>query len=55
MGCSCCKEVNPQDYEKCIVARLDASKKAYHYVAPCGNDFQRGSNAIPKKKKKKRK
>lgn len=57
MGCSCCKEVAPKDYEKCNsdMERLKASKKAYHYIAPCGMDFSRGSKITPKKIKKKRK
>ena len=56
MGCSCCKEVAPKDYEKCNsdMERLKASKKAYHYIAPCGYDFNRGDNRMPPKKKRKK-
>ena len=44
MGCDCCKEVNPADYEKCQqdMERILRNKKptsSKRYVAPCGESF----------------
>lgn len=51
MGCECCKEENPRDYEKCKVTK---GLRFRNYTAPCGNNFVGNSNYTPPKKKKKR-
>lgn len=52
MGCECCKEVNPQDYQKCKIVN---NIKYKSYWAPCGEYFERNCNTTPNKKRKKRK
>lgn len=60
MGCECCKESNPKDYQKCQ-SKMDAIKSrkptsSKNFVAPCGNTYYFGAKfTLPKKKKKKRK
>ena len=60
MGCDCCKEIAPADYEKCQrdMERIFNNKKpasSKRYVAPCGESFAFGVKfTIPKKKKRKR-
>lgn len=51
MGCEYCKQVNMGDYQKCKIANNEPYRK---YIAPCGMNFQRGSNyTLPKKKRRK--
>lgn len=58
MGCECCMESNPKDYQKCqskmeaIALRKPTS--AIHFIAPCGEQFSFGAKFTqPKKKKRK--
>ena len=59
MGCDCCNEINPVDYEKCqqgkeriLKNRKPTSSK--RYVAPCGESYTFGAKiTMPKKKKRK--
>ena len=44
MGCDCCKEVNPADYEKCQqdMERIMKNRKSTspkRYIAPCGESY----------------
>ena len=60
MGCDCCKEVNPADYEKCHkdMERILRNKKptsSKQYIAPCGEVFTFGAKFTMPKKKRKRK
>ena len=61
MGCDCCKEVNPADYEKCQkdmvrILRNRGPKSFRQYNAPCGESFTFGAKfAMPKRKKKRKK
>lgn len=48
MGCDCCKEVNPADYEKCQqdMDRILRNKKptsSKRYITPCGESFTFGA------------
>ena len=59
MGCECCKEVNPKEYELCQL-KLDAINRRSptshkRYTAPCGMGFDFGAKYTEPKKKKKRK
>lgn len=51
MGCECCKQINPKDYQRCKIANNESYRD---YIAPCGNHFGKGNNYTPPKKKKKR-
>ena len=59
MGCDCCKEVNPADYEKCQqdrerILRNKKPTSSKRYIAPCGESFTFGAKfTMPKKKKRK--
>ena len=59
MGCSCCIEVNPADYEKCQqnrdrILRNKKPTSSKQYIAPCGEVFTFGAKfTMPKKKKRK--
>ena len=37
MGCDCCKNINPKDYNSCKIANHKSFKGIY--FAPCGADF----------------
>ena len=60
MGCDCCKEVNPADYEKCQrdrerILRNKKPTSSKRYVAPGGESFTFGAKfTIPKKKRKRK-
>ena len=59
MGCDCCKEISPADYEKCQqdLERIQKNRKptsSKRYFAPCGELFKFGAKfTMPKKKKRK--
>lgn len=60
MGCECCKEVNPKDYDKChkdmAVIKARRATSAIRYTAPCGEEFRFGAKiTAPKSKKRKNK
>ena len=60
MGCGCCKEVNPADYEKCQydmdrILRKKNPTSSKQYIAPCGESFTFGTKFTTAKKKRKRK
>jgi hypothetical protein len=53
MGCECCREFNPKWYNSCKIGNDIPYKGTY--IAPCGMDFNKGSNyTAPKPKKKRR-
>lgn len=47
MGCECCKESNPKDYQKCQSKQeaiaLRKSTSAIHFIAPCGEQYDFGA------------
>ena len=60
MGCSCCIEVSPNDYEKCQqdrdrILRNKKPASSKQYIAPCGEVFTFGAKFTMPKKKRKRK
>lgn len=60
MGCECCKELSPNDYDTChkamAVIKARSATSAKRYVAPCGEEFKFGAKiTAPKSKKRKKK
>ena len=55
MGCDCCKEMYPSDYEICQSRRLNhrGSSPCGHYNF--GGEANKGTNYTPPKKKRKKK
>lgn len=53
MGCEDCRLIEPKHFAKCKIGNNIPFKG--NYLAPCGMDFDRGSNITPKKKKRKKK